>query len=586
MRSRQAEYIVREAPVLEVDERQRTALVRISAECRDEYDSVILQRGLRYGQDLPVLVGHDRNELPVARTSRIWLGQENGVPVTYALLSFPPSGQNYRSDETYSAVKNGLAKSTSIGFFVDKVSERPDGLTQVDEARLAEVSFVSVGANPMAQVLQVTQPETLVTRQPPPQPGWPAASRELTTRPAESTVHVIHAPHVLERKTDLRQISFFDFAALAVGLDVESKRDLGPAKEWTQFLDQAHGGPPSRGVRVPLGLMYHRQTPERDKELHRRQGEALMTETLMRSMLADFAAALRLEAYFGALGVPTPMASELNFIVPSVATRPLRSQWIGKDAPATPGPIPTFTAVAASPHTLSTLVVIPRSMLLYTGGLAEQTIREEVSAAHLAEMQRTYLFGNGQAAPDTIEGLLALVPVSVFPGAPLTFERADLWRFVDAIENAPLGQNADTKRRLRWFFPNRFQRQMAQTRLFPEADARSDLTVLAPFYASTGVGELEGYPFAVSNYLRSNLGTAPDNRNCDLMFGDFSQSWWISWQSAVVMTNPYSSEPTGFRAGGIELLILSDHDMRTRDVAGRITRTERALHDVSPPPPP
>jgi hypothetical protein len=38
-------------------------------------------------------------------------------------------------------------------------------------------------------------------------------------------------------------------------------------------------------------------------------------------------------------------------------------------------------------------------MLLYTGGLAEQVIREEVSLAHLAEMQRTYLYGNGQAAP-------------------------------------------------------------------------------------------------------------------------------------------------------------------------------------------
>jgi phage head maturation protease len=571
MRSRQAEFCRREAPIIELDERQRTALVRISAEIQDEYQSTIIQRGLRYAQDLPILVGHDRSELPVARSSRIWLGQENGVPVTYALLSFPPSGQNYRSDESYSAIKNGLAKSTSIGFFIDKMEETPQGL-QITEARVAEISLVGVGANHMATVLQVTQPETMVTRQPPPQP-------------AESALRVIHpAPHVLERKTDLTKISFFDFAALAVGLDVESKRDLGPAKEWTQFLDQAHGGPPSRGVRVPLGLMYHRQTPERDKELHRRQPESLMTENLMRSMLQDFAAAMRLEAFFGALNVPTPMASELNFIVPSVATRPLRSQWIGRDQPATPGAIPTFTAVQASPHTLSSLVVIPRSMLLYTGGLAEQTIREEVSAAHLAEMQRTYLFGNGQAAPDLIEGLLALVPVNAFPGAPLEFERADLWRFIDAIENAPIGQNADTKRRLRWFFPNRFMRQLAQTRIFPEADARSDLTVLAPFYASAGVGELEGYPFAVSNYLRSNLGAPPDNQGCDLLFGDFTQSWWISWQSATVMTNPYSSEPTGFRAGGIELLILSDHDMRTRDVAGRITRTERALHDVSPPP--
>jgi hypothetical protein len=38
-------------------------------------------------------------------------------------------------------------------------------------------------------------------------------------------------------------------------------------------------------------------------------------------------------------------------------------------------------------------------MLMYTGGLGEQVIREEVSLAHMAEMQRTFLYGNGQAAP-------------------------------------------------------------------------------------------------------------------------------------------------------------------------------------------
>jgi hypothetical protein len=403
------------------------------------------------------------------------------------------------------------------------------------------------------------------------------------------TIHP--APAILEKRTDPTKVTFFDFACLGAGLERESGRDLGPAREWTQHLDQIHGGAPERGCRVPLGLLYHRATPERERELERllskRQGEALMTETLMRNMLADYAAAIRLESYFGALGVPTPMATEVKFIVPSVATRPLVSQWIAKDAPATPGTIPTFAAVDAGPHTLSTLVVIPRSMLLYTGGLAEQTIREDVSAAHLYAMQQAYLYGNGMTGADAIAGLLPQIPIAAFPAAPLVFERTDIWRFIDAIENSPFGQNQATRSRLRWFIPNRWARQLQQTRYFPSTDfatdpaaARSDATIVPPDMGP--VGMLAGYPYVVSNFLRSDLGTPPDDRNCSVVFGDFSQSWWISWQSAVVMTNPYSSEPTGFRAGGIELLILSDHDMKTRDVAGRFVRTENATHNVTP----
>jgi hypothetical protein len=46
------------------------------------------------------------------------------------------------------------------------------------------------------------------------------------------------------------------------------------------------------------------------------------------------------------------------------------------------------------------------------------------------------------------------------------------------------------------------------------------------------------------------------------------------------MTNPYSSDPGGFRAGGVELLILSDHDVWLRDAA-RITRTQLLIQTVT-----
>jgi hypothetical protein len=34
---------------------------------------------------------------------------------------------------------------------------------------------------------------------------------------------------------------------------------------------------------------------------------------------------------------------------------------------------------------------------------------------------------------------------------------------------------------------------------------------------------------------------------------DFSQSFLVNWQSAVVATNPHLSDPVGFGAGGVEL---------------------------------
>jgi hypothetical protein len=91
---------------------------------------------------------------------------------------------------------------------------------------------------------------------------------------------------------------------------------------------------------------------------------------------------------------------------------------------------------------------------------------------------------------------------------------------------------------LRWFFPKPYRRQLKRTPIFPNTERRSDLTVIWADSWGVPTPTVEGYAYAMSNYLRYDLGAA---NNCvDLLFGDFSQSWWISWQSAVVMTTPRS----------------------------------------------
>jgi hypothetical protein len=66
-------------------------------------------------------------------------------------------------------------------------------------------------------------------------------------------VHRVHpAPAILELKIGLDDINLFDFTALAPDVSAQSKRDLGPAREWAQWLNELAGSKPDRAVRFSL----------------------------------------------------------------------------------------------------------------------------------------------------------------------------------------------------------------------------------------------------------------------------------------------------------------------------------------------
>jgi HK97 family phage prohead protease len=545
--------------VVEVNDRARTALVAISSEHADRHDSVISQRGLRYLQDLPVLIGHHSGQLPVARTSRIWLGRgPDGVATTFAQLRFPPEGQVPASDEAYQAMKVGLADSVSIGFWIDRVSQRQDGLLSIDQAELAEISVVAVPANPQARVLEVNRATHFETR-----------SRPMPQLPAR----IIHAaPAIVGEASGLADVQFTDFAALALSQVEAVQRDVGPAREWSEELVRQNGGKaPGRGVLMPLGLLFTDA-----KDIAKRAAVPLATEELMRNLLDYYVAAMRAKAFFGPLGVTMLSPSEMTVRIPSVATPGAASSWIGKDIAATPTAIPTFTDVTATPHTLSTLRLVPRSLLIYSGGVAENVVRDDMAGAHIAKMQSTYIFGDVATDANSPNGLFKAVAASSYPAAAAILGRAELLKFIAPVENTPLIDNAQ----LRWFMAQPLWRTLQQTTLFPDTTRKSDDTVLAPDSAPDGPNLL-GYPYVSSQYLRSNQGAGTPPSDCDLVFGDFSSTYWTSWQSANIMANPYSADPLGFRAGGIELLILSDHDLMIRDPA-RFVRTLKASQVAAP----
>jgi phage head maturation protease len=102
----------------------------------------------------------------------------------------------YAADEAYQAVKSGLANSASIGFYLDKVSERSDGVLQIDGARVAEVSLVSVAANPRARVLEVNHAPPVCTRASRSRCASPAMSRpRFGTSPRQGVAYARSIRH-------------------------------------------------------------------------------------------------------------------------------------------------------------------------------------------------------------------------------------------------------------------------------------------------------------------------------------------------------------------------------------------------------
>jgi hypothetical protein len=378
------------------------------------------------------------------------------------------------------------------------------------------------------------------------------------------TIH--RPPALLEHNRALERVSFYDFAVSSLPPNERGNFDCGPANEWSQAIIHETGRSPAQGVAFPLGLLFQKQMVP---ELQTRQTPALETEVLMRNLLDRYLDALRRAAYFGRLGVNLIQPTEIKVRIPSVATPGAPSQWIGRDTAAPPTAIPTFADHEGEPHTLSTRRIILRSLMLYSGGVGPEVIRQDMSEAHAAEMQRAFLFGNPAVSANEPQGLLLRLAEAAFPAARTVMERSDLVRFIEALENSPL---VDYEQ-LRWFFPQVYWRQLQQTPIFPDAERRSDQTVI-PNEAPRG-GPVLGYPSIETQYLRSNLGTEVPPTDCDLLFGSFDGCFWASWQQASVMASPYSNQPGVWGAGGTDLLILSDHDSLLRDTR-RILWTTRA----------
>ena len=134
----------------------RQISVRISTDQVDRSGDVVVQKGIRvdnFKASRTVLWNHDHDH-PVA--SCVEIGLKDGGLV--ALTQFPEPGISAKADEVYGLLKAGVINAASIGFMplaAESVDARyPRKGLRINECDLMEFSFVSVPANPGAQVLQ------------------------------------------------------------------------------------------------------------------------------------------------------------------------------------------------------------------------------------------------------------------------------------------------------------------------------------------------------------------------------------------------------------------------------------------------
>lgn len=135
----------------------RRVRVQCSSAAEDRAGEIVEQAGLKYAPSVPVLWNHDPT-LPVGRAYPVMLDGN-----LHAEVEFAPEGVSPKADEVCGLVKSGIVDTVSIGFQPIDAEPLPGanvkkGPFRYRAAEVLELSFVSVPANPEAQVTEKTMP--------------------------------------------------------------------------------------------------------------------------------------------------------------------------------------------------------------------------------------------------------------------------------------------------------------------------------------------------------------------------------------------------------------------------------------------
>lgn len=238
--------------------------------------------------------------------------------------------------------------------------------------------------------------------------------------------------------------------------------------------------------------------------------------------------------------------------------------WVGESGALTEGEA-TFDKVSLAPKTIGALSKMSRLMLLQSTPAIEMLAREDMLAQIALGIDLAALSGSGSSNQPT--GIVNQAGVGSVVGgtngANLSFDHLIQLYSQPAIANAPLSSLA--------FAMNAKSKGYLAT---VKSTTGQYLWNPAGGGVTGGVGDtVQGYPYAVSNQLRSTLTKGTSSGNCsELIYGNWRELLIGEWGVMEILANPYDS--TGFANGDVLLRAFQTIDIAVRHGASFATMSD------------
>jgi len=216
----------------------------------------------------------------------------------------------------------------------------------------------------------------------------------------------------------------------------------------------------------------------------------------------------------------------------------------------------TFDQVQLRPKTIGALSKMSRLMLLQSTPAIEMLARQDLIAVMALGIDLAAISGSGASNQPTgivnQSGIGSVVGGT--NGANFTFDHMIQLYSAPRVANAPQANlgfaiNAKTNGYLRTL--------KSSTGQYLWSAMQGGIT------GNTFAGDIMGYPYAISNQLRSNLTKGTSSGICsEVVFGNWQELLIGEWGVTEIMVNPYDS--TGFTTGDVLIRAFQTIDVGVR----------------------
>ena len=527
---------------------------------RHTADAIDMSR-LRDGA--PVLFSHDPEKI-VGVVERAWLVGKR-LYTTFRWASSP------LAQEIRQHAAEGILRNVSIGYSIQDAQETAPGEVTATRWTPAEVSLVSIPADPTVGLGRSltpsnSRPMTRTTSTTEAQADNGAALAAIS----EAIGRLVEKIDGLERRAMQpaqpiqRSVPIAGAAPMSsygtLGMDEPERRSYslvkairaGATGDWSHAgLElEAHRalekdlGRAARGVLVPIDAMQTRATYQVGTPS---TGGNLVPQELLSG---SFVEALRNRAAVTAMGATMLPGLVGNVAIPRRAAVST-AYWVAESQEITESN-GGFDQINLTPKTLGALSNFSRLSSLQTVPEVEQLVRQDFVDVIALGVDAAALRGTGSSNEPL--GIVNTTGIGKVLGAT-DGTQIDFDILMKMIKEVSI-DNADTD-------GAGFLINSATEAALMQTKDQQDQYLIGPGAAVSGAPRaLWGRPYMVTNQLRSNLVKGGSGAACsELLYGNFSDVLIGMWGPLEILTNPYGA---GFKKGDIEIRVMMTCDVAIR----------------------